>query len=71
MQGPFYLDILTADEDHAVIMFEVGKLSEGQMDQFQGGPGEDLHMVYISQQPNLGLDLVRCESLQSINQRIL
>ena len=37
MQGPFYLDILTADEDHAVIMFEVGKLSEEQMDQFQGG----------------------------------
>eukprot|EP00092_Neocalanus_flemingeri_P039558 GFUD01043074.1.p1 GENE.GFUD01043074.1~~GFUD01043074.1.p1 ORF type:complete len:840 (+),score=271.04 GFUD01043074.1:108-2627(+) len=81
-------------KNHAVTMFEVGKLSEEQMDQFLGelekistvdAEGEagvyftaaiTLRDTISSLRSNpsllcLGLDLVRCESLQSLDQSTL
>jgi len=81
-------------KNHAVTMFEVGKLSEEQMDQFLGElekistvDAEGEAGVYFTaaitlrdtirclrSNPNLfclGLDLVRCESLQSLDQSTL
>jgi len=81
-------------KNHAVTMFEVGKLSEEQMDQFIGElqkistvDAEGEAGVYFTaaitlretisclrSNPSLlclGLDLVRCESLQSLDQNTL
>jgi len=81
-------------KNHAVTMFEVGKLSEEQMDQFLGElekistvDAEGEAGVYFTAaitlrdtiaclrgNPSLqspGLDLVRCESLQSLDQSTL
>jgi len=81
-------------KNHAVTMFEVGKLSEEQMDQFLGElekisrvDAEGEAGVYFTaaitlrdtirclrSNPSLlclGLDLVRCESLQSLDQNTL
>jgi len=81
-------------KNHAVTMFEVGKLSEEQMDQFLGElekistvDAEGEAGVYFTaaitlrdtisclrSNPSLlclGLDLVRCESLQSLDQSTL
>jgi len=78
-------------KNHAVTMFEVGKLSEEQMDQFlteldkiseveaEGEAGVYFTaaitlrdtIIALRSNPslqNLGLDLVRCESLQSLDQ---
>ena len=73
-------------KNHAVTMFEVGKLSEEQMDQFlselekikdveaEGEAGVyftaaiTLRHTITSLRHNTSLDLVRCESLQSLDQ---